>query len=209
MIIYAISKEQLETVAATGILPPVFGYRLTKDPFGQPYIVAPTSTPPGAKFAPNTEYFVESNGNALSDNHLVVYALNDTSESHRRQQRTPDAVPHHGDHRGVRVPPTPPRSPDHGRSGQAYQDPAGGIQADFDAEMEPTYVGGHIYAQLDTATASGSERCRLVHPQPDAVRDDADGRRSPTRAWWRSRTPACCTRTPPWTPTGPGTCCSR
>ena len=40
--------------------------------------------------------------------------------------------------------------------GQAFQDPAGGIQADFDAEMEPTYVGGHIYAQLDTGPASGS-----------------------------------------------------
>ena len=65
VIIYAISKALLETAAATGILPPVFAYRLTKDPFGQPYIVAPTSTPPGAKFAPNTEYFVESNGNAL------------------------------------------------------------------------------------------------------------------------------------------------
>ena len=80
VIIYAISKALLETAAATGILPPVFAYRLTKDPFGQPYIVLPTSTPPGAKFAPNTEYFVESNGNALSDNHLVVYALNDTSQ---------------------------------------------------------------------------------------------------------------------------------
>jgi hypothetical protein len=33
----------------------VFGYRLTKDPFGQPYIVSPASTPPGARFAPNTE----------------------------------------------------------------------------------------------------------------------------------------------------------
>ena len=104
VIIYAISKALLETAAATGILPPVFAYRLTKDPFGQPYIVAPTSTPPGAKFAPNTEYFVESNGNASSDNHLVVYALNNTSQLTGGEQRTPDAVPHHDGHRGVRVP---------------------------------------------------------------------------------------------------------
>ena len=60
----------------------MFGFRLTKDPFGQPYIVAPTSTPPGGEFAPDTEYFVESNGNAVSDNHLVVYAMNDTSAAH-------------------------------------------------------------------------------------------------------------------------------
>ena len=71
VIVYAISKALLETAAATGILPPVFAYRLTKDPFGQPYIVAPTSTPPGAKFAPNTEYFVESNSNLPSANHLA------------------------------------------------------------------------------------------------------------------------------------------
>ena len=31
-----------------------------------------------------------------------------------------------------------------------------GIQTDFDAEMEPTYTNGHLYAQLDTATKSGT-----------------------------------------------------
>ena len=51
-VIYAVSKEQIENAATTGVLPPVFGYRLTQDSFGQPYIVAPTSTPPGPKFAP-------------------------------------------------------------------------------------------------------------------------------------------------------------
>ena len=86
-VIYAISKEQIETVAETGILPTVFGYRLTKDPFGQPYMVAPTSTPPGAQFAHNTEYFVESNSNAESDDHLMVYALHDTSCSAHLQPR--------------------------------------------------------------------------------------------------------------------------
>ena len=41
--------------------------------------------------------------------------------------------------------------------GKAYQDPAGGIEADFNAEMEPTYHGGNIYAELDTGTVSGSD----------------------------------------------------
>ena len=157
VIVYAVSKETLELPPGTVPLPPVFGYRLTSDPFGQPYIVAPTSTPPGAKFAPNTEYFVESNGDALNDHRLVVYALNDTSVL---------ATP------GVRIPPTlyrtmvfsepytqpNPAAQKTGRRplGIAVQGPLGVLQADFDAEMEPTYVNGQVYAQLDTATTSGS-----------------------------------------------------
>ena len=78
-IVYAISKETLEIASTVGFTPTGFGYRLAKDPFGQPYIVAPTSTPPNAKFATDTEYFVESNSNAPSDDRLLVYALNDTS----------------------------------------------------------------------------------------------------------------------------------
>ena len=50
VIVYAVSKETLELAAGGNVpLPTLFGYRLTKDPFGQPYIVAPTSTPPGAE----------------------------------------------------------------------------------------------------------------------------------------------------------------
>jgi hypothetical protein len=78
VIIYAISKEQIETVARTGIIPTIFAYRLTHDPFGKPYVVAPSSTPPGARYAPNIEYFVESNSNKVSDDRLLVYALTDT-----------------------------------------------------------------------------------------------------------------------------------
>jgi hypothetical protein len=154
-VVYAISKEQLETAAQTGIFPPVFGYRLTSDPFGQPYIVAPTSTPPGAKFAPNTEYFVESNSNQQSDDHLLVYALNNTSDlgtpappSMYRTEVTTEAYA---------FPPDATQKPGPRPLGKSYQDPAGGIQADFNAEMEPTYVGGQIYAELDTATKSGSD----------------------------------------------------
>jgi hypothetical protein len=154
-VIYAISKEGLESAGATGIVPPVFGYRLTSDPFGAPYIVAPTSTPPGAAFAPNTEYFVESDSNLASDDHLVVYAMHDTSELgtpappsvYRTEVTTekyafpPDATQKAG-----------PRP-----LGQSVQEPASGIQADFNAEMEPVYTDGHIYAQLDTGTTSGSD----------------------------------------------------
>jgi hypothetical protein len=153
--VYAISKETLEIAAQVGFLPTVFGYRLAKDPFGQPYIVAPTSTPPGAKFAPNTEYFVESNSNAFSDNKLLVYALNDTSTL--ASPAAPTLYRTMVSTVGYSFPNDAAQKPGPRPLGASVQDPAGGIQADFNAEMEPTYVGGQIYAQLDTATASGSD----------------------------------------------------
>jgi hypothetical protein len=156
VIIYAISKEQLENVAQTGIVPPVFGYRITHDPFGQPEIIAPTSTPPGAKFATNTEYFVESNPDQLSDNHVQVYALNDTSGLTAISSGPPSLFRTTVTTEGYSFPPNATQKPGPRPLGQAFQDPAGTIQADFDAEMEPTYVGGHIYTQLDTALASGT-----------------------------------------------------
>jgi hypothetical protein len=155
VIIYAISKALVETYAETGIPATVFGYRLTKDPFGQPYVVAPATTPPGGRFAPNTEYFVESNSNQLSDNHLLVYALHDTS---LLAEPAPPAVYRTKlTTQGYSFPPDAKQKPGPRPLGAAYQAPAGGIQADFNAEMEPTYTGGKIYAQLDTGTASGSD----------------------------------------------------
>jgi hypothetical protein len=156
VVIYAISKAELESAAQTGILPAVVGYRLTKDPFGQPYIVAPASTPPGGRFAPGTEYFVESNGNAGSDNHLVVYAMNDTSELTLASSGPPALYRTEVTTQRYAVPSDATQKPGPRPLGAAYQAPAGGIQADFDAAMEPTYTDGDIYAQLDTGTASGS-----------------------------------------------------
>jgi len=43
-VVYAISKGELETYSQTGILPTVYAYRLTSDPFGAPYIVAPNGS---------------------------------------------------------------------------------------------------------------------------------------------------------------------
>ena len=184
-IVYATSKALLETAAQTGIAPTVFGYRLTKDPFGAPYIVAPASTPPGGKFAASTEYFVESNSNKLSDNHLLVYAMHDTS---LLAQPAPPAVYRtRVTTQSYAFPPDAKQKPGPRPLGHAYQAPAGGLQADFNAEMEPTYVGGKIYAQLDTGTTSGSDAvawfilkpalsgqalsARVVHQGVVAVRD--------------------------------------
>lgn len=165
VIIYAISKETLEAFSTSGIAPVVVAYRLTKDYFGQPYIVSPTSTPQGSRFAANTEYFVESNGNRASDDHLAVYALHDTSllaapgvpNLYRTEVTSepyafpPDAVQKAG--------PIP--------LGKSAQDPEGRIEADFDAVMATTYNSGSIYAELDTATKSGSDAAAwfILHPK--------------------------------------------
>ena len=76
VIVYAISKQQLEDGARVGVIPPVIGYRLISDPLGTPFVVAPTTTPPGTRYAPNTEYFVESDTTQLSDNGISHIADN-------------------------------------------------------------------------------------------------------------------------------------
>jgi hypothetical protein len=158
VIMYAVSKSLLETFATTGIAPIPIAYRLTSDPFGQPYIVSPTSTPPGALFAPDTEYFVESNGDAFQDDHLMVYALNDTS-----LLASPGLPPPPSLYR-VRVKSEPYSFPPDALQmrgpiplGRSVQDPLGQLEADFDAVMQTTYVNGHVYAELDTGTASGND----------------------------------------------------
>jgi hypothetical protein len=167
-IVYALPKAVLELVSVEGLggTLPVFGYRLTKDPFGQPYIVAPASTPPGARFAHNTEYFVESNGNALSDNHLAVYALNDTSTLASPAPSAPNLYRTMVTTQGYTVPNDASQMPGARPLGKSVQSRAGGLQADFDAEMEPTYVNGQLYAQLDTGTQSGSDAVAwfVLHP---------------------------------------------
>ena len=156
VVIYAISKALLENVAQTGIVPPVFGYRITHDPFGQPEIIAPASTPPGGKYAPGTEYFVESNPDQLSDNHVQVYAMNDTSQLNAISSGPPALLRTTVTTQHYSSPPNATQKPGPRPLGQAFQDPAGTIQTDFDAEMEPTFTNGHLYTQLDTGLASGT-----------------------------------------------------
>lgn len=155
VVVYAISKQQLEDGARIGVTPAVFGYRLTTGPFGPPFTVAPASTPPGARFAPDTEYFVESDANALSDHRLAVYALRRTDRlagfTAPFLYRTVVAT------RLYSAPVNARQRPGPRPLGTAFQDPIGGLQADFDQAGEPTYARGRIYAELDTGTAAGTD----------------------------------------------------
>jgi hypothetical protein len=155
VVLYALSKELIETYASTTIPPVVYGYRITKDYFGQPYILSPTETPQGARFAPNTEYFVESNGNASSDDHLAVYALNDTSLL--ANPAPPNLYTTEVTVEPYAAPPDAKQAPGSLPLGKSVQDPEGAIQTDFDAVMQTSYLDGHIYGELNTATSSGDD----------------------------------------------------
>jgi len=153
VIIYALSKQLLETEKQTGISPTLFEYRVPSDYFGATYHIAPAQTPPGAKFAPNTEYFVESNSNATSDDHLAVYAMIDTSLL--AQPAAPPPLSTEVTSESYAFPPDASQVKGPHPLGVANQDPEGQLQADFNAIQEVTYAGGLLYAEADTATASG------------------------------------------------------
>jgi hypothetical protein len=156
VILYGIAKGELETVAQTGILPPVVGFRIPTDPFGQTEIIAPASTPPGGRYAPGTEYFIESNPDQFTDNHLMVYAMHNTADLTLFTSGPPSVFRTEVTTQKYAFPPDAVQKPGPRPLGRAFQAPAGGLQADFDAEMEPTYTNGHLYAQLDSATTSNT-----------------------------------------------------
>ena len=164
VIVYAISKQQLEDGARVGVIPPVIGYRLTSDPLGTPFVIAPATTPPGTRYAQNTEYFVESDTTQLSDNRLLVYALHNTTllAAHmppKLYQAELTSEPY-------AFPPDATQKPGPRPLGRAYQEPAGGLQADFTGAMEPVYAGGRIFAAIDTGTAGGSDAAGWFIIQP-------------------------------------------
>lgn len=153
VVIYAVSKQLIEDFSTTGIPPTFFTYRVPTDKFGQTYHISPSQTPAGAKFAPNTEYFVESNADKLSDDHLEVYAMTNTSLL--AQPAPPPLVSDYTSSEKYAFPPDATQKKGPIPLGNANQDPEGQLQADFDAIQEVTYTGGTIYAEADTATATG------------------------------------------------------
>jgi hypothetical protein len=155
-IIYAFSKELFESQATTGIPPTVFTYRLKHDGFGLPYHVSPSQTPPGAAFAPDTEYFVESNSDANTAHALEVYALSGTSNLAAPAPPTLSVSALVPSERYA-FPPDATQKAGLTPLGHAVRGPEGQLQADFNAIQEVTYTGGHLYAELDTATAAGTD----------------------------------------------------
>ena len=168
-VMYAISKQGLAAAADGSWFPSVARYAITGDAFGssggnQPYHVAPASTPSGGGYAPDTEYFVESNSNALSDNHLIVYALTGTHLLASRDKPLLQATDVTSE--AYSFPPDATQAPGPlplgNQIGSLFGSPyfnattPQGIQNDSNAVQEVTYTAGNLYAELDTATGSGS-----------------------------------------------------
>jgi hypothetical protein len=150
-VIYAMSKQGLEAAANGAPLPSVARYQVTADAFGPgPYHVSPASTPPGGGFAPNTEYFVESNSNLFSDNHLLVYALTGTDSL--ASGGVPPLVSTQVTTQPYAFPPdASQRSGTLTLGGQLNYTTPSPLMTDFDAVQEVTYTSGRLYAELDTA----------------------------------------------------------
>ena len=163
-VMYALSKQGLEAAATGGSLPTVARYQITGDAFGSsngnaPYHVSPASTPPGGSYAPDTEYFVESNSNAVSDNRLIVYALTGTNAlaTLAAGGTTPALEATLINSEAYSFPPnaTQPSGPiPLGNSVGVTTVPT--LQADFNAVQEVTYSGGTLYAELDTSVGTAS-----------------------------------------------------
>ena len=160
-VMYALSKQGLETAADGGSLPTVARYQITSDAFGTdgPYHVAPASTPPGGSYAPDTEYFIESNSYAVGDDHLIVYALTGTNglATLASGGSAPPLAATLVGSEAYSFPPnaTQPSGPiPYGSSVGATT--VGTLQADFNAIQQVTYTGGTLYAELATSVGNAN-----------------------------------------------------
>jgi len=174
-VLYAMSKQGLESAADGSALPTVARYAVTRDAFSAgrntgPYHLSPASTPPGGSFAPNTEFFVESNSATAATNgttKLLVYALTgtnvlatggipplvDTEVTSEHYAFPPDAL----QKAGPLVPFTqfgPPLTTCNSCNNSTGMPE---LEADFDAVQEVTYTDGTLYGEIDTGTASGKD----------------------------------------------------
>ncbi len=152
-VIYAVSKQGIEAAADGSSLPNVVAYHVTGDAFGQPYHVSPASTPQGGSFAPNTEFFVESNSNAYSDSNLLTYALTGTNVLATGGTPTLSATEFGSEAYGLPPLAQQQNGPLPLGSSCAFgcQTTAAPLQTDFNAIQEVTYSNGSLYAEADTA----------------------------------------------------------
>jgi hypothetical protein len=157
--IYAMSKLNLiKNAEGLGPAPDIFRYTVPlSDPFGS-YHVSPSTVTQGAS-APDTEYFVESNGNLPYDGTtfgagLEVFNLSHTellnSNSPPPVNFTPVNTEPYSQPLNVnqKIGPIP--------LGAANKDPVAQLQTDFNAVQEVTYAGGLLYAELSTGFNSGN-----------------------------------------------------
>jgi hypothetical protein len=153
-IIYAVSKEGLIDAANGSPLPVLQMYRVlyASDPFAA-YHLSPSTVTQGSS-NPNTEYFVESDANLISDSALEVYALLGTSVLNTGGR--PTMVMTLVNTEGYISPPNVNQENGPLPLGSSLGYGVAQLQTDFDAVQEVTYANGLLYAELDTAFPYGT-----------------------------------------------------
>ncbi len=169
--IYAMSKRRLAAAAVGGTSLPFvhlaagnLGLTIPPSPDGTAVGIAsvqPATTPPGAAYAPNTEYFLSSfdvNVNR-SDNRLAVWALTntsslDTTPNVNLNAKIVNTEPYAGG------PPagTPVQQKAGPRPlGDALGEPLPTINADDDRMQAPTYVNGLLTSAISTGLGANDQ----------------------------------------------------
>ena len=195
--LYAMSKKGLIAAANGGPSAPVFQYPIPtlSDPFGA-FHLAPSSVTQGSA-VPNNEYFVESDGNNVSNSALEVWALTGTRSLNASTPTAPRCRRRVSPPRATACRPTRVQKsgpiPFGNTVGAKVASP---LQTDFDAVQQVTYASGEVYAQLNTGVNAGGGATNAgvawfaLHPTPARARC-----RSRTTATATSRSTAtCCTR---------------
>jgi hypothetical protein len=171
--LYAMSKKGLIAAARGGPAVPVFQYPIPtlSDPFGA-FHLAPSSVTQGS-FAPNNEYFVESDAISVGNSALEVWALTGTKSLNASTPTAPPLSEASVATQGYSVPPNAVQKsgpiPFGNTVGAKVASP---LQTDFNAVQQVTYASGEVYAQLNTGVNAGGGATNAgvawfaLHPRP-------------------------------------------
>ena len=172
--IFAVSKRAL-IGAANGGNAVVFLYTVptNSDPFGG-FRLAPASTTQGSRF-PNTEYFVENDGDLNSNTSLEVWALLHTRTLNGSSPTAPPLVEKSVETEGYSIPPPATQKagpiPFGNTVGALVAQP---VDGGFETIQDPTFASGNLYVQLGTGVKAGGGAFRgglawvVLRPKPGA-----------------------------------------
>jgi hypothetical protein len=158
--LFAVSKRGL-IAAANGGTATVFLYTVPtqSDPFGG-FRLAPASTTQGSRF-PNTEYFVENDGNLNSNTSLEVWALLRTGTLNGPSPTAPPLVETSVATEGYSIPPPATQKagpiPFGNTVGALVAQP---VDSGFETQQDPTFANGTLYVQMDTGVKAGGVATR-------------------------------------------------
>jgi hypothetical protein len=159
--LFAMSKRGLIAAANGGPGPTVFLYTVptNSDPFGG-FRLAPTVATQGSR-SPNTEYFVEADGNLASNTSLEVWALLRTGTLNGPSPTAPPLVEKSVETEGYSVPPPATQKagpiPFGNSVGALVAQP---VDSGFETQQNMTFANGTLYVQMVTGVKAGGGATR-------------------------------------------------